>query len=49
MRRRWKEKLDAEHADMYEVIIGYEVSNECIEKETMWYMGMVWSDSGEAS
>ena len=32
--RIWKEKM---HADMYEV------NNECIENETMCYLGMVWS------
>ena len=41
---RWKEKMDAEHADMYEAIKGYDVNNECIEKETMCYLSMVWSD-----
>ena len=35
MTRRWKEKMDAEHPDMYDSIKGYEVNNECIEKETM--------------
>ena len=43
VRRRRKEKMDAEHADMYEDIQGYEVNNECIEKEPMCYMSMVWS------
>ena len=28
---------------MYEAIKGYEVNNECIENETMCYLGMVWS------
>ena len=40
MRRRW---IDAKHADVYEAIKGYEVNIECIEKETMGYLGMVWS------
>ena len=31
VRRRWKEKMNAEHIDMYEAIKGY----ECIENETM--------------
>ena len=43
VRRRWKEKINEEDADMYEDIKGYEVNNECIENETMCYMGMVWS------
>ena len=43
VRRRWKEKMNAEHADMYEAIKGYDVNNECIENETMCYLGMVWS------
>ena len=43
VRRRWKEQMNAEHADMYEDIKGYEVNNECIENEYMWYLGMVWS------
>ena len=43
VRRRWKEKLNADHADMYDVMKGFEVNNECIENETMCYLGMVWS------
>ena len=43
IRRRWKENMNAEHADMYEAIKGYEVKNECIKKETMGYLSMVWS------
>ena len=35
--------MNAEHADMYEAIKGSEVNNECIENETMCYLGMVWS------
>ena len=27
--------MNAEHADMYEAINGYEVNNECIENETV--------------
>ena len=33
VRRRWKEKMNVEHADMYEPIKGYEVNNECIENK----------------
>ena len=44
VRRRWKEKIDAEHFDLYEAIKCYEVNNKCIGKETMCYLGMVWSD-----
>ena len=40
VRRRWKEKVNV---DMYEAIIGYEINNECIEFETMCYLGMEWS------
>ena len=43
VRRRWKEKMDTEHFDVYEAIKGYEVNNECIGKETMWYLRMVWT------
>ena len=43
VRRRWKEKINTEHADIYEAIQGYEVNNECIENETMCYLGMMWS------
>ena len=32
-----------DHADMYDAIKGYEVNNECIENETMCYLGIVWS------
>ena len=35
--------MNADHADMYEAIKGYEVNNECIENETMCFLGMVWS------
>ena len=59
VRRRWTEKMNAEHANIYiylyiyiyiyiyiyEAIQVYEVNNECIEKETMCYLGMVWSAS----
>ena len=41
VRRRWKKNINTEHADMYEVIKGYEVNNECIENETMCYLGRV--------
>ena len=37
VRRRWKEKMFAGHADMYNAI-----NNEYIEKETMCYLGIVW-------
>ena len=30
------EQIDADQADVYEAIKGYEVNNECIEKETIW-------------
>ena len=43
VRRRWKEKRNAEHADMYKAIKGHEVNNDCIENETMCYLGMVYS------
>ena len=43
VRRRWKENMNAEHADMYEGLNGYRVNNKCIENETMCYMGLVWS------
>ena len=43
VRRRWKEKMNAEHADMYEDINCYGVNNECDENESMCYLGMVWS------
>ena len=42
VRRRWKEKLASVNADVYNVIKGYEAKNDCIEGETMWYLGMVW-------
>ena len=29
------------NVDVYNVIKGYEANN-CIERETMWYLGMVW-------
>ena len=41
--RRWKEKLaSVMNVDVYNVIKGYEAKNDCIERETMWYLGMVW-------
>ena len=40
--RRWKEKLPSMNVDVYNVIKGYEAKNDCIETETMWYLGMVW-------
>ena len=42
VRRRWKEKLALVNVDVYNVIKGYEANNDCIERETMWYLGMVW-------
>ena len=36
-------KMDVEHADVYEAINSYEINNKCIEKETMCYLGIVWS------
>ena len=40
VRRRWKEKMNGEHADMYEAIKGYEVNNE-----TMGYLWLyIWCD-----
>ena len=42
VRRRWKDKINAEHADMYEAIKCCDVNNECIQNETMCYLGMVW-------
>ena len=42
VRRRWKEKLASVNVDVYNVIKGYETKNDCIERETMWYLGMVW-------
>ena len=41
-RRRWKEKLVLVNVDVYNAIKGYEADNDCIERETMWYLGMVW-------
>ena len=35
--------MDAKHVDVYDVIQGYEVDDECIETETMWYLSMVWT------
>ena len=32
--RRWKEKLY--------IMIYYELKNDCIERKTIWYLGMVW-------
>ena len=42
VRRRWKEKLAPVNVDAYTVIKGYEAKNDCIDRETMWYLGMVW-------
>ena len=39
--RRWKEKLSLVNVDVYNVIKGYELKNDCIERETIWYLGMV--------
>ena len=41
--RTCKEKMDAEHADVYDALKGYEVKHGCIERETMWHLGMVWN------
>ena len=45
VRRRWKEKIDTEqceHVNVYDDIKKcYEVNNECIEKDTEWYLSMV--------
>ena len=40
VRRRWKEKLALVNVDVYNVIKGYEAKNDCIEIETIWYLGM---------
>ena len=40
MRRRWKGKLASVNVDVY--IKGYEAKNDSIERENIWYMGMVW-------
>ena len=42
VRRIWKEKLASVNVDEYNVLKGYEANNYCIERETMWYLGMVW-------
>ena len=42
VRRRWKEKLASVNVDVYNAIKGYETKNDCIKRETMWYLGMVW-------
>ena len=41
--RKWKEKLVSVHVDVYGAIKGYEVNNDCIERETMWYLDIVWN------
>ena len=41
--KRWKEKLASVNVDVYNVIKGYEIKNDCIERESMWYLGMVWN------
>ena len=33
--------MDADHADVYDAINGYEVKHYCIEKENIRYLGMV--------
>ena len=35
---RCKEKLASVNVDVYNT----EAKNDCIERETMWYMGRVW-------
>ena len=30
------------NVDVYNAIKGYEARNDCIEIESMWYMGPVW-------
>ena len=42
VRRRWKGKLASVNVDVYNIIKGYEVKNDCIERKTMWYLAMVW-------
>ena len=42
LRRKWNEKLASVNVDVYNAIKGYEANNDCIERETMWYLGMVW-------
>ena len=42
VRRRWKGKLDSVNVDVYNAIKGYKANNDCIERETLWYLGMVW-------
>ena len=42
VRRRWKEKLASVNVDVHNTIKGYEAKNDRIEREIMWYLGMVW-------
>ena len=42
VRRRWKVKLISVNVDVYNVIKGYEANNDCLERETMWHLCMVW-------
>ena len=42
--RRWKEQLASVNVDVDNVIKGYETKNDCIEKETMWYLDIIWKD-----
>ena len=35
--------MNADHADLHETIKRYEVNNECVENETICYLGIVWS------
>ena len=35
-------KLASVNVDVYNAIKGYEAKNDCFERETMWYLGMVW-------
>ena len=44
VKRRWKETLASVNVDVYNVIKCYEANNDCIERETMWYLGIVWKD-----
>ena len=42
VRRKWKGKLASVNVDVYNAIKGYEANNYCIERETIWYLGMLW-------
>ena len=41
VRRRWKEKLASVNVDVYDAIKGYKANNDCIERQTIWYLGKV--------